>query len=210
MWNSRGPLVYIIADLSVYRADRSGLYPPALSPPTFEALFGPPTPEGFPHLTLGDQGYWWAIVSNRQDIFQPLRYDWEVSTCFMEMYGTGLVTGEDGATEDEERPRMYFLHDTPYEGQVILPKLLHFNCIFDDPLYYKSAMWSEPEGSLAMRWGPAVSYHVGFKWIWLNRGYAESPVDIEVILDPMFADERFAAEHDIESDPSVSPETTRG
>jgi hypothetical protein len=45
------------------------------------------------------------------------------------------------------------------------------------------------------RWKPAVDYHVGFKWLWLNRGRTESPVDIQVIFDPLFADQRFAAEH---------------
>ena len=47
---------------------------------------------------------------------------------------------------------------------------------------------------LAKRWGPAVHYHIGFEWLWLNRGFTESPVDIQVTLDPIFADQRFAAE----------------
>ena len=46
-----------------------------------------------------------------------------------------------------------------------------------------------------MRWKPALEYHVGFKWIWLNRGYTESLLDMQVIIDPPFADRRFAAEH---------------
>ena len=35
-----------LMDSSIYRADHSGLYPPALAPPTFTALFGPPGPNG--------------------------------------------------------------------------------------------------------------------------------------------------------------------
>lgn len=48
---------------------------------------------------------------------------------------------------------------------------------------------------MAKRWKPAVDYHVGFKWLWLNRGHAESPVDMQVVTDPVFADRRFAMEH---------------
>jgi hypothetical protein len=113
-----------LMDSSIYRADHSGLFPPALSPPTFEALFGPPGPDGkYTNIQLGDQGYWWAIVSNRTDLFRPLRYDWEVTSCLMEMYMTGL--GSDDITEAEESKTMVQLWNTPYEGQAVLPKLLH-------------------------------------------------------------------------------------
>jgi hypothetical protein len=64
--------------------------------------------------------------------------------------------------------------------------------------------WSNPELDLTKRWGPTVQYHVGFKWLWLNRGSTELPVDIQVIFDPMFADQRFAAEHPEVSDTTVS------
>ena len=76
------------------------------------------------------------------------------------------------------------------------------NCIHD-PVFYDSPEWSNPESGLAQRWGPAVKYHVGFKWLWLNRGHTESPVDIQVIVDPLFADQRFAAEHPEAIDPTA-------
>lgn len=45
------------------RDDRSGLCPRALAPPTFAALWGPPGPDEYHHVTLGDQSYWRAIVN---------------------------------------------------------------------------------------------------------------------------------------------------
>ncbi len=68
------------------------------------------------------------------------------------------------------------------------------NCL-DALIYYTWEDWSNPESGLAKRWGPAVNYHVGFKWLWLNRGRVESPVEIQVVTDPLFADQRFALEH---------------
>jgi hypothetical protein len=181
-----------LMDSNIYRGDRTGLYPPAFAPPLFEALFGAPGPHGY-HAELGDQSFWWAIVSNREDIFHPLPYDWEVTSCLLDTYMTGL--GSDGATEEEERKAMIHLEGTPYEGKAVLPKLLHFNCLDGTPVYYEWSNWSDPELGLVKRWKPAVDYHVGFKWLWLNRGHTESPVDIQVITDPLFADQRFAAEH---------------
>ncbi|KAF8270377.1 hypothetical protein EI94DRAFT_1571478 [Lactarius quietus] len=186
-----------LMDSSIYRADHSGLFPSALSPPTFEALFGPPGPNGqYQNVALGDQGYWWAIVSNREDLFRPLIYDWEVSSCLLDMYYTGL--GHDDISEDEEARTMIHIWGTPYDGQAILPKLLHFNCLHNTDVYYNWAGWSDPEDSLTKRWKPAVEYHVGFKWLWLNRGDAGSTVDIQVVIDPLFADQRFAAEHELD------------
>ena len=204
-----------LMDSSIYRADDSGLFPPALSPPTFEALFGPPGPNGqYMNVALGDQGYWWAIVSNRTDLFKPLIYDWEVTSCLLEMYMTGL--GRDDISEDEERHALGHLGGTQHEGQVILPKLLHLCAIFLirlhlsdvatrptfhsnclDDIYYHWAGWSNPEESLTKRWKPAVDYHIGFKWLWLNRGSTtgNTTVDIQVVISPLFADQRFAAEH---------------
>jgi hypothetical protein len=115
-----------LMDSSIYRGDHSGLYPPALSPPLFEALFGPRGQNGYP-ADLGDQTYWWAIVSNRRDIFHPLPYDWEITSCMLDMYRTGL--GSDGTTEEEESRAMGHLEGTPYEGKVVLPKLLHLYVI---------------------------------------------------------------------------------
>ena len=119
-----------LMDSSVYRADHSGLFPPALSPPTFEALFGPPGPDGhYIHVTLGDQTYWWAIVSNRMDLFRPLSYDWGVTNCMpLDMFMTGL--GHDDISEEEESRAMVQLWGTPYEGQVVIPKILHLCAIF--------------------------------------------------------------------------------
>ncbi len=117
-------------DSSIYRGDRSGLYPPALSPPLFEALFGPPGPHGY-QPDLGDQTFWWAVVSKRFDIFQPLPYDWEVSSCLLDMYLTGL--GSDATTKEEEKNAMIHLDDTPFEGTVVLPKLVHLHVILQFP-----------------------------------------------------------------------------
>jgi len=116
-----------LMDSSIYRADRSGLYPPALAPPTFTALFGPPGPHGYHHVALGDQSYWWAIVSRRRDIFRPLPYDWEVTSCLLDMYSTSL--GADDISEDEEKRAMVHLDDTPYEGTIVVPKLVHLYVI---------------------------------------------------------------------------------
>jgi hypothetical protein len=115
-----------LMDSNIYRGDRSGLYPASFSPPLFEALFGPRGPNTY-HADLGDQTFWWAIVSNRRDIFHPLPYDWEVTSCLLDMYMTGL--GSDGATEEEESRAMFRLEGTMYEGRVVLPKLLHLYVI---------------------------------------------------------------------------------
>jgi hypothetical protein len=72
---------------------------------------------------------------------------------------------------------------------------LSSNCLDGVSVYYTWPDWSNPELSLVKRWKPAVDYHVGFKWLWLNRGRAGSPVDIQVVTDPLFADQRFALEH---------------
>ncbi|KAI0262943.1 hypothetical protein BC834DRAFT_844847 [Gloeopeniophorella convolvens] len=183
-----------LMDSNIYRADQSGVFPPALSPPSFEAMYGPPGPEGhYVDAILGDQGYWWAIVSDHPELFAPLSYDWEVSSCLLDMYNTGL--GHDGISEQDESKAMVHLWDTPYDGQVVRPKLLHFNCLHHTDVYYTWAGWSDPENSLTKRWKPAVDYHVGFKWLWLNRGSSNSTVDIETLDDPPFADQRFVAEH---------------
>ena len=113
-----------LMDSSIYRADHSGLFPPALSPPAFEALYGAPGPDGqYKNVALGDQGYWWAIISNHADLFRPLRYDWEVTSCLLDMYMTGL--GSDDTPEAQESKAMVHLWDTPYEGEIVIPKLVH-------------------------------------------------------------------------------------
>jgi hypothetical protein len=85
---------------------------------------------------------------------------------------------------------------------VCLCALYSSNCVHD-PVFFDSPDWSDPEWYLSKRWGPAVNYHIGFKWLWLNRGFTKSPVDIQVTFDPIFADQRFALEHPEESDTAV-------
>ncbi|KAA1478774.1 hypothetical protein DENSPDRAFT_788424 [Dentipellis sp. KUC8613] len=178
-----------LMDSVIYRDDDSGLFPPALSPPTFEALFGPTDSEGhFENGGLGDQEYFWAIVKGRPDIFEHLPYDWEVSSCLLDMYGTRI--GQDDATMDEERAHMVHVYQTPHEHQVILPKLVHFNCLFGVDVYFEWDGWYDPENTLTANWGSALDYHVGIKWIWLNRGHGK--VDVATIMDPLFSDQRFA------------------
>jgi len=132
-------------------------------------------------------------VSNRTDLFHPLPYDWEVTSCLLDMYSTKL--GDDGTTLDQERKAMVHLEDTPYEGEIVIPKLLHFNCLDGVPQYYDYPEWSNPEFPLTKSWKAAVEYHVGFKWLWLNRGFKKSLIDIQMHINPKFADERFAEQH---------------
>ncbi|KAI0049686.1 glycosyltransferase family 8 protein [Auriscalpium vulgare] len=172
-----------LMDSSLYRDAPSADRPVAAAPPTFEALYGAPGADGrYRDVALGDQGYWWAIVSNRTDLYRPLPHDWEVTSCLLDMYGTGL--GNDAATEEDERPAM---HNT---DNVILPKLAHFNCLHD--IYFEWDGWFDADNSLTQRWGSALDYHAGFKWIWLNRGSAA--LRIETVADPVFTDQRYAAE----------------
>ena len=79
-----------------------------------------------------------------------------------------------------------------------MPLLFHSNCLWNTEVYYNWEGWSDPDNSLAQRWRPAVDYHVGFKWLWLNRGAASTTVDIQVVVDPLFADQRFALEHEFD------------
>ena len=125
-----------LMDSSIYRADHSGLFPSALSPPTFEALFGPLGPDeqyDAGSAAMGDQSYWWAIVSNRTELFRPLRYDWGVTSCELSMFMTGL--GHDDISEEDESRAMQSLSGTPYEGQVVLPKILHLCAILSVSMY---------------------------------------------------------------------------
>ena len=97
---------------------------PALSPPAFTAMYGPPGPDGhYVDVKLGDQGYWWAIVSHRPEILRHLSYDWEVSSCLVSMYGTSL--GQDDATDSDELSHQIHTVNTAEEGHVVTPKLVH-------------------------------------------------------------------------------------
>jgi len=55
--------------------------------------------------------------------------------------------------------------------------------------------WSDLDNSLTIRWGAAVAYHAGFKWIWLNTGTRKNPLatlEMVTISNVTFADEEFA------------------
>ena len=162
----------------------------------------------YENVKLGDQGYWWAIVSYRQDIFEPLSFDWEVSSCLVDMYGTGL--GEDDAEAEAEVRHQIHVHDTLEQGRAILPKMLHLyarflsffwsradhelpsNCL-DAGRYYEWPKWTDPNDGLAQRWGPAVRYHAGFKWLWLNQAQNnDTKITIETVEHVKFADQLLA------------------
>lgn len=110
-----------LMDSSTYRA--AGLS--AWSPPAFRALFGPPDPATghFEEVALGDQSFWWAIISYQPERFQHLHFDFEVSSCLLDMYITGL--GQDDATEADELGVQLHTWATPHQGEVIMPKLVH-------------------------------------------------------------------------------------
>lgn len=58
--------------------------------------------------------------------------------------------------------------------------------------------WNIPEEPLNQRWGPALRYHDGYKWIWLNKAkHGPSKVHVEEHRDVMFADELWALEHGV-------------
>jgi hypothetical protein len=99
----------------------------ALSPPTFTAMFGPPSAETghYEGVKLGDQGYYWAIVHGRPDIFAHLPIEWEVSSCLLDMYATGAKPTEDDVSEEEEASRMVHTWNTVHWGEAVMPKLLH-------------------------------------------------------------------------------------
>ncbi|KAJ6606655.1 hypothetical protein DFH09DRAFT_15462 [Mycena vulgaris] len=180
-----------LMDSSIYRNDTSG--PQALAPSAFRAMYGAPAGENgrYDNVRLGDQGYWWAIVDHNPQIFEPLSYDFEVTSCLVDTYLTGL--GDEMVTEEVELSRQTHTKSTPQEGIVILPKLLHFNCLHGTPRYMEWAGWSDPTDPLTVRWGPAVAYHVGFKWIWLNQGKENIPNITTTSV--VFADEQFAKQH---------------
>ena len=116
-----------------YREDQQASRIPALAPPAFEALYGKPVPDGssgrmkYDDVKLGDQGYWWAIVSHRPEIFQHLSFDWEMSSCLMDLYNSGL--GEDDVDEKTEASRQVHTDKTLEEGRAVLPKMLHL-CVY--------------------------------------------------------------------------------
>ncbi|KAJ6611795.1 hypothetical protein B0H10DRAFT_1808896 [Mycena sp. CBHHK59/15] len=186
-----------LMDSTIYRSDTSGLFPPALAPSAFRAMYGMPAGENgrYDNVRLGDQGYWWAIVDHNPHLFEPLSFDFEVTSCLVDTYLTGL--GDETVAEEEELTRQIHVKGTPQEGIVILPKLLHFNCLHGTPRYMEWTGWSDPTNPLTVRWGPAFTYHFGYKWIWLNKGTKENPPTITT-TSVVFADEQFAKTHSID------------
>lgn len=110
-----------LMDSTLYRDSQ----PTALSPAAFQKMYGSPDKSTgkYENVRLGDQGYWWAIVDGRRDIVEPLNFDFEVTSCLMDMYGTSL--GDDARTEEEELVTQRHTKDTLQEGKAVLPKLLH-------------------------------------------------------------------------------------
>lgn len=115
-----------LMDSSIYKSDSSRHFPPALAPEAFRAMYGLPGGDGhgrYDNVRLGDQGYWWAIISHRPDIFEPLSYDFEVTSCLFNTYNIGL--GNDDIGEAEELSRQNFLAGTPQEVRHLLLSTLH-------------------------------------------------------------------------------------
>lgn len=100
-----------LMDSSIYREHDDFL---ALSPEAFKAKYGLPKANGrYDNVRLGDQGYWWAIVDHRPDLFEPLSYDFEVTSCLLDTYLTGL--GNELTTIEEELSHQIHTKDTPQE-----------------------------------------------------------------------------------------------
>lgn len=100
-------------DSSIYR-ELGGVK--AFSPEAFEVMYGLPGGDGkgrYDNVRLGDQGYWWAIVNHRPDLFEPLKYDFEVTSCLLQTYNIGL--GDEMMTMEEEQKHQIFTKDTPQE-----------------------------------------------------------------------------------------------
>ncbi|PPQ74177.1 LOW QUALITY PROTEIN: hypothetical protein CVT26_006759 [Gymnopilus dilepis] len=183
----------MLLDLEKLRSLRlmdSNLYgdPAALSPPAFKAKYGLPGGDGkgrYDNVRLGDQGYWWAIVDYYPDIFEPLSYDFEVSSCLLDTYLTGL--GNELTPMDDELSRLIHLTGTPQEN--FFAKTMSFAVIAYMARMYT---WIGPVDStngLNMRWGAALAYHKGFKWIWLNQGRDEYLTQLLTVDGILFADQ---------------------
>lgn len=101
-----------LMDSSIYQDLKA---PPSLAPEAFRAMYGEPGDgEGrYDNVRLGDQGYWWAIVDHRPEIFEPLSYDFEVTTCLLDTYLTGL--GDELVTMEEDLSHQIHIKDTPQE-----------------------------------------------------------------------------------------------
>lgn len=65
------------------------------------------------------------------------------------------------------------------------------NCLDGTDRYYDWEGWSDPDNSLTRRWGAAVRYHVGFKWLWLNGGTNDTLLISETVHNGKFYDELY-------------------
>lgn len=113
-----------LMDSKYYRQADDGVS--ALSGPAFQALFGDrdATSGHYEGIDLGDQTFWWAIISHYPDMFQHLSYDWEMSSCILDTFNTGL--GDDRTSlETETAAQRDRTNNTPHEGRVVIPKILH-------------------------------------------------------------------------------------
>jgi len=101
---------------SLYQQAEGPDYQPALSHPAFKAMYGLPGGDGkgrYDNVRLGDQGYWWAIIQFYPQLFTPLPFDYEVTSCLMDTYMTGL--GDDMRSEEEEMKKQIHVEGTPQE-----------------------------------------------------------------------------------------------
>lgn len=102
-----------LMDSSIYR-EMGGVK--ALSPEAFVAKYGLPGGNGkgrYDNVRLGDQGYWWAIVDYRPDLFEPLSFDFEVTSCLLQTYHAGL--GDELISMEEEQKHQIFTENTPQQ-----------------------------------------------------------------------------------------------
>lgn len=71
--------------------------------------------------------------------------------------------------------------------------IVYSNCL-NTERYQEWEGWSNPDDELGRAWGPAVKYHAGSKWIWLNLQphlyHLNTSLTVETIYDVKFLDER--------------------
>ncbi|KAI0086679.1 hypothetical protein BDY19DRAFT_894430 [Irpex rosettiformis] len=189
-----------LIDSQIYREANDGVN--SMSPPAFRAMFGEPDSQTghYENIMLGDQSYWWAIISYQPDLYEHLSYDWEISSCLVNTYN--ITLGDDMTTEEDELKSLQHTPGTPHEGKLVIPKLLHFNCIPTD-LYFEWPGWSDPSEPLNQHWGPAVKYHQHYKWIWLNRATdrdnnSQANLTIHRVEPALFADEIYRNKHRVQ------------
>jgi hypothetical protein len=112
-----------LIDSEIYRQANDGI--DAMSPPAFRSMFGEVDPRTghFENIMLGDQSYWWSIITYKPELYEHLSYDWEISSCLVNTYN--ITLGDDLTTEDDELRTLQHTPGTPHEGKLVIPKLLH-------------------------------------------------------------------------------------